>query len=1391
MSGLIVASVTIASVVAEVVIDTGASASFLPREGLVIKQSQIDLLKTKTDTRIADNNQLDCTRQTLAKVLIWAGSLRRHDARFLVINKSSHILGYDALFGTDLIKAFNITISNENNCLIAKIESYPIGQEDTVEQYQQHLAIVTRLKKATSESSPLDNLLKRYSVFSETAEEAMDTSPMRIEIDEQKALLMQKAKLRRYSVEDIAEIDRQVKSMLEKGIIEPSVSRFSSTCHLVPKKTGQSRLVINYIPLNRITIKDHYPLPQITDLLAHLSKARYFCALDCTEGFWQIPVEPSDRYKTAFVTPQGLFQFKRCPFGFTNSPAVYQRAMNEIFKEGIYRRCVIYIDDILVFGSTEEETLCNLEWVLRMCEKHKVKLKMSKCEFLKTEVNFLGYKVGQGTVKPLTRKNNLWDRKEPATVKEAQGFLGYINYYARFIENYSEKAKVIQRSINSQPFNWSDECRLTKQTLLEDLESATEQIIPSTTTPKQVELAVFDDSIEAACLSEEGNLIMRTSAILSSTEKNYSRLERELLALKRAYKNFGPFLRGPVVVKSSCNALPKALKLKNKPERVARILLELPPEAEFKVEVYNDVAEVIQRMEDPPEETFYTDGACKVAQDQKGLASWAVISVNRPELNCSGLLTESSNQKAEIEAVIRACMIAKSHDLKRILIATDSKYVYNAVEKWIDRWLGNNWLDNKNKPVKNEDAFKRLLVAKEGIDLKIVHVRGHKGDKYNELADKLARETLLSNIVSCAAISAPPILGQEEDEEIKKIKQKIVDGEQIADYCLKDGVLHFSRAGFNKLVVPHKQRQLLLQLSHSDPIFGAHYGVKKTNLKLEHYHWPGMSSDIKRFIASCDVCQKNKDSKQKAYGKLMPIKTSNLFNRIHMDLIGPLTESTSGNKYIVTAIDAYSRLGLARPCKSANAAEVIQLLMDEIITKHGPPEHLVSDNGTQFTSNSFKELMQTLGIKHSTTCEYNPKANGMDEKFNGTLVKIIKNCIDHDKRQWDTLLSSAILAYNITPNASTKLSPYTLVYGRLPRSPLNPSEMEEDPSTVDHDNIRQTALDNMDISQEKMADQYNKKRKEFRFEPMDLVMAKTLFVGRTESRKWAPKWTGPHCILRILQHSGEDKALEILDSDTFKVRRLSFSAVKEYFPPKQTVDATLPGQVLCKLLQKVPGFQPVGRSNPAIPINGLIYSPDRQISSSRSRPCCCPIDHGGVNLSGQGGPSPLQIPQRADQNGGPDHAVDCRSLDYEGVNPSNREGPSPLQITLRTDQNDEPDRAVDCGPPDHGGVNPSDRAGPSSLQIPLRADGGPDHVVNSREASECAAGIGPSDHTEFHAANQKSINTNVSPLHSNISELSPQAPTPSTLTCNSQDVTTEQPVEPGITATEGMGSQCP
>lgn len=247
---------------------------------------------------------------------------------------------------------------------------------------------------------------------------------------------LDKVRLRRHAPKDIIEIEEQVTTMIENDIIESSISQFSSNCHLVPKKNGQRRLEINFIPLNRIAIKDHYPITQVSDLFNSLRGKRYYATLDCTEGFLQIHVAKENRHKLAFITPFGSYQYKRVPFGFTNSPAKFQRIMNNIFGHGLYKRCIVYIDDILVFGETQEELLVNLEWVFTKCREFNVKLKKSKCKFLETTVEFLGFSISFNSISPIPHKLDPISDKLPVNKTDVLSILGTLNYYSRFIPAY-------------------------------------------------------------------------------------------------------------------------------------------------------------------------------------------------------------------------------------------------------------------------------------------------------------------------------------------------------------------------------------------------------------------------------------------------------------------------------------------------------------------------------------------------------------------------------------------------------------------------------------------------------------------------------------------------------------------------------------------------------------------------------------------------------------------------------------------------------------------------------------------------------------------------------------------------------------------------------------------
>lgn len=1173
-------------------IDTGATASFLPRQGHILPTIKTPLKAQKSDTRTADNALLDCTHQISAKVAVWANKIVESEIRFRVMNNASHILGYDGLLGTDAIKALQIHVVPAKNTLVAKINDCVIGEE-RVDANRRRCAAAS----AVQIESPLDELLSIYAdVFADQAISVMKTPPMRIPLIRMGA---PKARLRRSSEEDIEEIRKQVNSMLDRSIIEPSISPFSANCHLVPKKSGQKRLVINYIPLNKIAEKDHYPLPQIADLLVHLSKAKFYCALDCTEGFWQIAIAPEERHKTAFITPHGQYQFTRCPFGFTNSPAIYQRAMNTIFKEGLYRRCVIYVDDILIYGSTKEETLCNLEWVLRKCRENCVKLKRSKCEFMRTKVSFLGFEVQSGHIAPALSKAEDWLKARPRDKNQVLAILGSLNYYSRFLADYSEKTYPLRQAIKNVPFNWTKECQDAVITLVNELREAEPQVLPDCNSPKVVEIAALEHSIEACCLTDDDKLIMRTSSLYSETEKRYTTPEKELLALVRAYDKFGPFLKGSTTVRSSCLALSPIMRLKEKPERVTRLLLKLPPDALFQLETNNALPDALHRSENPIDEVFYTDGACKDNGKEDCTASWAVVALYRPDLKASGLLVAErpSSQKAELEAARQACLIAKRECFRSIAIVSDSKYVVNSCSDWTHKWQSNGWKDNRGKEIQNKEELQQLLKAREGLNIQFVHVKGHQGDRYNEQADRLARLELEKLYSTCAVISEPPTWDQGSDEAIRTIMDKIESNDTVPGYVIENNLLWKTKNGIRQLVIPISQRLLLLKLAHDDPIYGAHLGVKKTKRKLENFYWSGKDRDIDRYIRSCDICQHHKAKKGKPYGKLRAIKTSALFERVHMDIIGPINCKPLGNRYIITAIDAFSRYAKAEVRKDVTTHDTLNFLKS-IIQEHGPPDHLVTDNGPQFKSSIFTEYLELIGTKHHTTCEYHPQANGMDERFNATLLKLIRNLTKHGGTNLDRLTPWCVLAYNLTPHEATRMSPYTVMFGRLPRTPLEVADRETLPDSLEHDNIRQVASEHVDKSRTDMIRQYDKNRKDLTLQPLDMVMIKTRRVPRSESKKLYPKWTGPCCVLKLITHDDKPMAVEVLDSEDFRARRVPFCDIKPYYTKDNLEKIDLPGE---KLVEHVLEITPVGVPPDFSPLQFLnLSSETHQQNSSQS-----------------------------------------------------------------------------------------------------------------------------------------------------------------------------------------------
>ena len=239
------------------------------------------------------------------------------------------------------------------------------------------------------------------------------------------------------------EVREHLKEMLDAGVIRESQSPFSSNVVLVRKKDKSLRFCIDYRKLNARTIRDCYSIPRIDETMDALSGSKYFSKLDLKAGYWQVGIKESDKYKTAFsVGPLGFYECNRMAFGLTNAPATFQRLIERCMGDIHRKECLIYLDDIIIYSQTFEEHLHRLENFFQQLELHGLKLKGSKCEFFKHQVNYLGHVVSdQGIQTDPEKISALKEWPVPSNIKELRSFLGFAGYYRKFVREYAKLVK--------------------------------------------------------------------------------------------------------------------------------------------------------------------------------------------------------------------------------------------------------------------------------------------------------------------------------------------------------------------------------------------------------------------------------------------------------------------------------------------------------------------------------------------------------------------------------------------------------------------------------------------------------------------------------------------------------------------------------------------------------------------------------------------------------------------------------------------------------------------------------------------------------------------------------------------------------------------------------------
>src|SRR6266480_1500917 len=262
-------------------------------------------------------------------------------------------------------------------------------------------------------------------------------------------------------------IEKEIRDMLEKGVIRRSNSPWSSPVTLVLKPNGKWRFCIDYRKLNEITRKDNHPLPRIDTILEKFGGSKWFSTMDMASGYWQIEMEEQDIEKTAFITHEGLYEWVVMPFGLTNAPATFQRTMQLVLGELFYTIAPVYIDDIIVHSETFGNHLNDLEQVFERIKKANLKLGPEKCKFCFGEIKFLGHIIGKDGIKTDPAKiEKVKNYSRPVNLTQLRGFLGLAKYYRKFIKDFAKITKPLNdltKGMKSKPLEIRDGIKMKRK----------------------------------------------------------------------------------------------------------------------------------------------------------------------------------------------------------------------------------------------------------------------------------------------------------------------------------------------------------------------------------------------------------------------------------------------------------------------------------------------------------------------------------------------------------------------------------------------------------------------------------------------------------------------------------------------------------------------------------------------------------------------------------------------------------------------------------------------------------------------------------------------------------------------------------------------------------------
>ena len=445
------------------------------------------------------------------------------------------------ILGADFLIAHRLAVDMANQQLIPTVG---IKSTQMKRPVPQNIAAATPTPADRATTPELLRVLQEFSdIFSETLTPRKDLTSKHTAVHRIKTSGKPvRAKFRRLDPEKLQTAKQVFQELEQAGICQKDASPWASPLHMVPKPDGTFRPCGDYRRLNVITEPDHYPLPNISDITNGLGGSKYFSKIDMLKGYFQVPVAKEDVPKTAIATPFGTFTFNFTCFGLRNAGATFQRLMDSIL--GHLPFVVVYVDDILIYSSSLEEHIKHIRAVLSILRKNGLIIKPNKCIWATNSLEFLGHTVSDKGMSPLPSKvAAVRNFPTPTTVKKLQEFNGIVNFYHRFIPGLAATMAPLYDALKDKPrkLQWTDHLQHAFEVTKDALANAATLAYP-TPQGKLILSTDASDTAIGAVLEQEIKSIRKPLAFfsrkLSDREKKYDTLDRELLAVHRAFRHF-------------------------------------------------------------------------------------------------------------------------------------------------------------------------------------------------------------------------------------------------------------------------------------------------------------------------------------------------------------------------------------------------------------------------------------------------------------------------------------------------------------------------------------------------------------------------------------------------------------------------------------------------------------------------------------------------------------------------------------------------------------------------------------------------------------------------------------------------------------------------------------